>query len=287
MDGMFPLSVDCMLKATPKMEGGERVIYCEPSNESTDMEGERVLRKALEESREYFLKKGNFDIDHLSITGYARGIANPRAYEIGRPTDVKLDQNRTFVKGVIYQGATQEQANYFWNSITELQPPMPWWPSVGGHVRNAGTILPKDEVAPVRAIKKVYWNNIGFSREPVNTTVPGVTTIPIGLFAKSWIGLGSDLIYKTVEAGYGTDHAALAGGGALRQESLDHRLQSVWSTLLRKVKGGKLKLSNDPQQILDYFMESEGMAADEAEQALRWFAAQRNHSHSHKELSHV
>lgn len=281
------LSVNCMLKATPKMEGGERVIYCEPSNESTDMEGERVLRQALADSKDYFLKKGNFDIDHLSLTGYARGIANPRWYEIGRPTEVKLDGNRTFVKGVIYQGATQEQANYFWNSITELTPPMPWFPSVGGHVRDAGTILPKDEAAPVRAIKKVYWNNIGFSREPVNTTVPGVTTMPIGSFAKSWIGVGSNLIYKTVEAGHGTDHASLSGGGALRQESLDRRLQSVWTDLLHKVKAGTMHISKDPQQLLDYFIESEGMDPDEAMQALRWFAAQRNHSHPHKELSHV
>lgn len=283
----MPLTVETLLKATPKVEGGQRLIYCEPSNETTDMEGERVLRKALEESREYFLAKGNFDIDHLSLTGYARGIANPRAYEIGRPVEVKLD-SRIFVKGYIYSGDGHEHANFFWQSLTDYVPPMPWFPSVGGHVRDAGTILPKDEQVPVKAIKQVYWNNIGFSREPVNLTVPGVSVMPIGAFAKSWIGDGSALIYKTVEAGYGTDHAALEGGGAMRHESLDTKLHSVWSRLFTKVKAGELAITKDPQSLLTYLMDAEGMDHDEAVQALRYYAARRRSSHPpSKEFAHV
>lgn len=38
----------CFLKATPKLEGGQRVLYCEPSNEATDMEGERVIDRFRE-----------------------------------------------------------------------------------------------------------------------------------------------------------------------------------------------------------------------------------------------
>ncbi len=286
MENFSPLTVECLLKATPRVEGGQRVIYCEPSNEATDMEGERVLRQALADSRSYFLKKGNFDIDHLSLVGYAKGIANPRFYEIGRPTEVKLDEGRTFVKGVIYEGEIHEQANYFWKSLTESLPPMPWFPSVGGHVRDAGTILPKGESAPVRAIKKVYWNNIGFSREPVNTTVPGVTTMPLGAFAKSWIGVGSDLVFKTIAAGYGTDHATLTGGGALRQESLHGVFHTVWNRVLKKIQAGGLSLSGDPHEVRHYLIESEGLKPDEATDALRWFADQRRNFQS-KELTHV
>lgn len=283
--------IPCLLKATPKMEQGERFIYCEPSQETTDMEGERVLRKALADSQDYFLQKGNLDIDHLTLVGYQKGMVNPRIYEIGRPVEVKID-DRVFVKGRIYQGPDQvnEQANFFWTTITETQPPMPWFPSVGGHVRHATAIVPQGESAPVKSIEKVYWNNIGFSREPVNLTVPGVSLIPIGTFAKSWIGPGSSLIYKTVEAGYGTDHATLTGGAAIRQESLDPQLYSVWNRLFTKMKAGELTLGPDPQQhVLDYFQHTEGLTAEEAQQALQWYADQRRHRHVHstKEIAHV
>ena len=101
-------------KAVPKMEDGTRWIYCEASNEATDMEGERILRNALFDSKDYFLSKGNFDIDHLSLIGLQRGIPNPRQYEIGRPTEVKDYDGRPFVKEWIYQGAEHEHANFFW-----------------------------------------------------------------------------------------------------------------------------------------------------------------------------
>ena len=162
---------------------------------------------------------------------------------------------------------------------------MAWYPSVGGHVRHASTIIPKGESTPVKAIQKVYWNNIGFSREPVNLTVPGVSTMPMGSFAKAWIGPGSDLVYKTVEAGYGTDHAALSGGGAIRRESLDHQLYALWNDLFKKVKARQITIGSDPRTILEYF-QSEGLSLEEAKQALRWFADQRRHV-QHKEMAHV
>ena len=265
------------LKATPKVEGGQRVIYCEPSNEGTDLDGERVLRAALKESADYFLSKGNFDIEHLTIIGYARKLDNPRRFEIGRPTEVRFDGGRTFVKGFIYQGTGEmaEEANKFWSSLTDLQPPMPWYPSVGGHVRDRGVILPKGESAPVRAIKRVYWNNIGFSREPVNPTVPGVTTVPLDVFAKSWIGPGSTLEYETVEkaitAGYGTDTSALTGGGALRRESLpgSPRSNALHVSLLKGLREGKLKLPLSMPALTQYLTETEGVSEDEAAEAVR------------------
>jgi len=270
------------LKATPKVEAGQRVIFCEPSNEGTDLDGERVLREALKESADYFLAKGNFDIDHLTIIGYARKLDNPRRYEIGRPTDVRFERGRTFVKGFIYQGSGDmaEEANKFWSSLTEVHPPMPWYPSVGGHVRDRGVILPKGESAPVRAIKKVYWNNIGFSREPVNPTVPGVTTMPLDVFAKSWIGPGSTLEYETIEksvtAGYGTDHAALAGGGALRQESLHGSTKKLITGLLKGLQAGKVA-KPDLATMTKYLTETEGVSEDEAAAAVRHLLSTISH----------
>jgi len=288
----FPLA----LKAVPKLEAGQRIIYCEPSNEGTDLEGERVLREALRDSRDYFLAKGNFDIDHLTIRGYQMPhIDNPRLWEIGRPTEVRFDDRRTFVKGFIYQGTgpMAQKANEFWSSLTELEPPMVWYPSVGGHIREAGTILPKGEAVPVRAIRKVFWNNVGFSREPVNPTVPGVSLMPLGEFAKCWIGAGSRLDYtpvaKAIDAGYGTDVASLTGGGALRRESLhgDPRYRAAVVRLEGAMRTGDLAPRGDKLTVcdlVDYLMD-QGLVQDEALTIVRQFLSDL--STQRKEHAHV
>lgn len=278
-------SIPLTLKAVPKVEGGQRIIYIEPSNESTDLEGERVLREALKESKDYFLAKGNFDLEHVTLRGATREIPNPRLHEIGRPTDVRFDQNRTFVKGYIYSGIGEiaRRANEFWATMTELDPPMPWFPSVGGHVREAGTIMVKGTKDVVKAIKKVYWNNIGFSREPVNPTVPTISVMPIGAFAKSWVGIGSHLQYthveKAITAGYGTDVADLHGGGALREQSLDHHVfayQPV-TRLIQDMELGKVKKAGDklvPADLLTHLIEM-GIDQNDANSILRRFLYER------------
>lgn len=271
------------------------------------MDNERMLRQALMDSAEYFLSKGNLDIEHLTLLGLQKGLQNPRQYEIGRPIDLKFDDGRTFVKGEIYQGVGQEleQANFFWKSITEFVPAMPWFPSVGGHIRDTGMIHPKGSPNPVKAIKKVYWNNIGFAREPVNPTVPGVSVIPMGSFAKCWIGAGSTLEYtpvlKTIQAGYGTSLPDLTGGGAIRRESL-HGIANyapAADRLIAAMKQGRIKSRGSrllPQDLIDHLMSDSDMSHAEAVAAVRQLlshvASQRaartsTRNHSRKEPVHV
>lgn len=286
MDGGHAIiALPLTLKATPRLEGGERWLYCEPSNEATDLDGERMLRAALRESRQYFLDKGNFDLDHITIKGYQPSIPNPRLYEIGRPTDVRFDDERLFVKGYVYRGdgPTAERANEFWDSLTQLAPPMPWYPSVGGYVRDAGTILPTGEAAPVKAIKRVYWNNIGFAREPVNPTVPGASLVPLGVFAKCWIGPGSTLAYtrvaKASEAGYGTELAQLRDGGALRTESLHGAptrpvRQDALVRLLRALQAGEIHPTTrrlHATDLIAHLRERMGLDLDDATATVRQF----------------
>lgn len=129
-------SVETMLKATPSEEGGERYIYFEASNEGVDQQGERVLAKALDESAQHFLKFGNIDIDHYTILGPRMGLANHMSYEVGRPVDVTIRGERTFVKAQLYKGSGDlaRNANMVWESMTQLNPPARWYPSVGGSV---------------------------------------------------------------------------------------------------------------------------------------------------------
>ena len=275
-------SIPLTLKAIPKLEGGQRIVFIEPSNEMTDLEGERVLREALKESKDYFLAKGNFDQDHITIRGYSSEIRNPRLFELGRPTDVRFDLDRTFVKGFIYKGTGEmvQCANEFWSSMTELDPPMKWFPSVGGHVREAGNITVGGTNNVVKAIKKVYWSNIGFSREPVNPTVPNISVLPIGAFAKSWIGIGSHLSYtrvdKALTAGYGSDSAVLTGGAALRRQSLDRTVHAYQpqTQLIHDMEMGNVQIAGDrlvPADLLEHLIEHMGLGRKDAEGVLRRF----------------
>lgn len=215
------LSINTMLKATPMLDGGKRLVYIEASNEATDQQNEVVMQKALADSADWFLKFGNLDIDHFTLIGAKAGIPDYTLYEIGRPSDVRFADNRTFVKGEIYSGSgpAAERANQFWSSLTEINPPARWYPSVGGSVLEKSVEIDPDTKSKRAMVKKVRWSNIGFSKTPVNQSVPTVATVPFGVLAKCWGAGGLDMA-KAIEAGYGTDDAQLSGGGAMRKQSL-------------------------------------------------------------------
>jgi hypothetical protein len=247
------LSVSNFLKAMPFEEGGNRYLYFEASNEARDFQQEQVLAKALKESADYYLRYGNVDIDHVTLTGAKNGVPNYNLFEVGRPVDVRVADPRTFVKAEIYrgEGPVAEKANHLWDSITALSPPARWYPSVAGQILERGG--PKG-TPDHGIIKKVRWLNVGLSRTPVNPVVPTVSTIPIDLFAKCWGAGGLDMT-KALEAGYGTDSASLTGGGALRTESLDRDVQSYWD--FRDRLAGDIRQGACPQT-------AEGMTAHAA-----------------------
>ncbi len=213
------ISFDMMLKATPSSESGKRFIYFEASNEGVDQQGERVLAKALEASADFFLKFGNIDIDHYTIIGPKIGMKNAMNYEIGRPVDVTVDGQRTFVKAELYQGsgALADQANMVWESMTGLNPPARWYPSVGGAVLAKSMQFDPETKEKVAVIDKVRWSNVGMSRTPVNQHLPCASAAPMGTFAKSL----NAFVVKSLEAGYATDSAMMTGGDAMRVQSLD------------------------------------------------------------------
>ena len=268
------LSITQMLKASPVVEGGDRFIYLEASNESLDQQNEIVLAKALEDSAAYFLKFGNLDIDHFTQIGAKAGIPNYELFEIGRPVDVAVRDGATFVKGQIYSGSgpAAERANSFWSSLTELSPPARWYPSVGGAVIAKSVIIDPETKAKRAVINQVRWANIGFSKTPVNANLATVSTLPFGALAKSLCAEGFDFM-KAIEAGYGTDSAALSSGGALRKQSLESNLLSYWdfrdhlAEAIRKkrVSGGK------PAELVNFAHKQFGMPVDVAAASVERF----------------
>lgn len=270
------LSISQMLKATPVVEGGDRFIYLEASNESLDQQGEVVLAKALEDSASYYLRFGNLDIDHYTQIGARQGIPGYELYEIGRPVDVAVRNGQTFVKGQVYSGSgpAAERANAFWSSLTDLSPPARWYPSVGGAVVSKSVRIDPETKGKRAVIERVRWTNIGFSKTPVNPNLTTVSTVPFGALAKSMCAEGWDFA-KAVEAGYGTDSAALAGGGALRMQSLDKSLHSYWDfrdALADAVRRGEAR-ANNVAGLVKYAREHLSLSADKAARFVERFLA--------------
>lgn len=229
------ISLGAMLKATPQGDGGRRFVYFEASKEELDQQNEVVLAKALADSAGFFLRYGNIDIDHYTVIGAKLGIPNYPSYEIGRPVEVGQHGGQTFVKSELFtgDGPMAEKANMVWSSLTELNPPARWYPSVGGQVLSKSIVIDKETHARKTVVGKVRWSNIGISKTPVNQHVGACATVPVGVFAKSMVAgdVGSfDLgaVMKTLTAGYGSDSAGLEGGAALREQSLDRGIASYW-----------------------------------------------------------
>lgn len=225
------LFVSDLLKATPSEEAGRRFVYVEASNEARDFQGEKVLAKALADSSGYYAKYGNLDIDHYSIIGQRMGLPEPHLFEIGRPAEVQSSGARTFVKGEIYRGdgPLAANANRFWDSLTKIDPPKRWYPSVGGSITARATETDPLTKAETAVICGVRWTNIGFSATPVNPAVPTVSTVPFGILAKCWGATGIDLAKALSATPAGPDVATLTGGAALARQSLDGAPQNYFA----------------------------------------------------------
>lgn len=260
------ISVGGLLKASPAEEGGERLLYIEASNEDVDHQNEVVLQKALAESADYYLRHGNVDLSHYTLIGPKAGIANFLEYEIGKPVEVRVDGKRTFVKAQLYRGESPmaRNANMVWDSLTKQSPPSRWYPSVGGAVLAKSVKIDPATKSKVAVVEKVRWNNLALDRCPVNKTVPEVSTVPVGVFTKS---LGGFVVSKALEAGYGTDSAALTDGAALRRQSLHGAplnyfdFRNRLADALRRGKAGK---NPGARVLVDYAAGQFGLPLHEA-----------------------
>ena len=277
------LSIESMFKALPAEEAGRRFIYFQASSEQVDQQGETVLAKALEESASHYLKFGNIDIDHYTMIGKPNpargypGIPNPEQYEIGRPVQVRIDGKDTFVKAELYQGDGElaQNANMVWESLTALNPPARWYPSVGGAVMAKSTRIGKDGTK-VAVVEKVRWTNVALSRTPVNQHIPNATTVPFGALAKCW-GAGGLEMSKALTAGYATDAAGMTGGQALAMQSLDGAKKrrprnyfDLRENMAAAVKGGAISPVN-AQSLVDWCVQEQGMSHDEAAEYVERF----------------
>ncbi len=268
------LQIESMFKAIPAEEGRERFIYFEASNEKLDQQNERVMAKALEDSAAHYLKFGNVDLDHYSLLGKPNpakgwvGLPNHELYEIGRPVDVRIEGKRTFVKSHLFQGASDlaTNANMVWDSMTKIDPPKQWYPSVGGSVLAKSIQIDPETKNKIGVVEKVRWTNVALSRTPVNQNLPNAMTVPFGALAKCWGAQGLDFA-KALEAGYGTNVANLTGGAALGMQSLDRKPANYFDfrdRLAGDLRGKSLGKNPGARDIVKHCAQNFGLSLDEA-----------------------
>jgi hypothetical protein len=155
---------------TAKQDGNKRLLFIEPSADVVDHQGEVVDPAGLWNDRDYYLEKGNIDYWHLSWMQPRDGVRDPDFYDIGRPLEVRGNEKEFIVIAEIARGS--EMADKVWRRMTEREPPIRYYPSVGAKRR--GT---KSEVRGgqhVQVTTKVLWTNIALCKEPVNPAVPPV-----------------------------------------------------------------------------------------------------------------
>lgn len=233
-----------MAKATDV--DGRRIVYFEASRDGVvDREGDIVAADALWASRKVFLEQGNLDLNHWSWLGNPIGTGARPEYVIGLPLEVKRQGRSIYVKGEIFSnrtppppGSAGDWANWFWHSITQMDPPQRWYPSVFGSIKAVehDTVRGKR----VRRITAVEWFSVGFAQRAQHPELPPVSTEPMGPLAKAvqvrpdeGARAGVEVMdlstfAKALTVGVPvTDSAAKEGVQAMTPESLDRRVKKI------------------------------------------------------------
>ena len=190
-----------------------------------------------------------------------------------------VDGKRSFVKAQLYQGDTPvaRHANTVWDSLTKLNPPGRWYPSVGGAVLEKAYEVDPDTQGRIGVIKRVRWTNVALSRTPVNQALPTAATLPFGVFAKCWLPDGGLNLTKA-EGLVAGQHYAIAdqtGGEALPAQSLGRKIQSYWEfrdALSADIRDRKVKADRkNPNALLAHCGQHYGLSPDTAAEHLERF----------------
>ncbi len=277
--------------------GGQRFVYFETSREGViDREGDDILADALWASKDLFLEQGNLDINHWSWLGNPYGTERRPEYEIGIPVDAKRQGKSIFVKGQIYTNATKPTklasfegmgfwADEFWHSITAMNPPKRWYPSVFGNIKSVRVETRRGR--RVRVITGTEWFSVGFATRAQHPELPPVSTEPLGPLRKAVgvdVGLVNlDRVKRGVwEMGLGTFAKALTTGAivldspsktgvqALTRESLERDVRNVTerpdydrlkARVLNRIRKGSLSPKYD---AIRSFLIGLGMSKEQA-----------------------
>lgn len=191
-------------------ENGNFIVEVEASNENLDLQNQRTLQSALEESKEYFLTNGVISDDHQHKTRNPDGtVESHKEKIIGEPISVRKSGKSTFVKLCLYKGveAAKPYINLLKNGSKLVKA------SIGG-------IMPtiRKEKDGTETVTRFMWNDLALTTSPVNWTVGSAR------FAKS---IAMVDFCKSLEAGYGTNASDYTGGRALQKEDIEDETEKL------------------------------------------------------------
>lgn len=191
-------------------ENGNFIVEVEASNENLDLQNQRTLQSALDESKEYFLTNGVISDDHQHKTRNPDGsVESHKDKIIGEPISVRKSGKSTFVKLLLYKGveAAKPYINLLKNGSKLVKA------SIGG-------IMPtiRKEKDGTETVTRFMWNDLALTTSPVNWTVGSAR------FAKS---IGMIDFCKSLEAGSGTDAANFEGGRSLQKEDIEDETEKI------------------------------------------------------------
>ena len=191
-------------------ENGNFIVEVEASNENLDLQNQRTLQSALEESKEYFLTNGVISDDHQHKTRNPDGtVESHKEKIIGEPISVRKSGKSTFVKLCLYKGveAAKPYINLLKNGSKLVKA------SIGG-------IMPtiRKEKDGTETVTRFMWNDLALTTSPVNWTVGSAR------FAKS---ISMIDFCKSLEAGSGTDASLFEDGRSLQKEDIEKETEKI------------------------------------------------------------
>ena len=200
-------------------ENGNFIVEVEASNENLDLQNQRTLQSALDESKEYFLTNGVISDDHQHKTRNPDGsIESHKDKIIGEPISVRKSGKSTFVKLCLYKGveAAKPYINLLKNGSKLVKA------SIGG-------IMPtiRKEKDGTETVTRFMWNDLALTTSPVNWTVGSAR------FAKS---IGMVDFCKSLEAGSGFNAPDFEDCRSLQKEDIEDE-----TVKLLEINDGEMK----------------------------------------------
>ena len=229
----------CKSVSGTENEDGNYVFEVEASNENLDLQNQKTLQSALENSSAYFKSNGVISDDHMHKTRNPDGTVEMHKDKIiGEPLDVWFDKDtkKTYVKGILYSGikAAKPYIDLLKNNSHLVKA------SIGG-------IMPKIKHNPdgTETVTSFMWNDLALTCSPVNWTVGSAK------FAKS-IAMAD--FCKSLEAGAGTNAAEMTGGRSLQTEEVENKTKELLDITDGNIKGDDksddLEKSDDDKSII-------------------------------------
>lgn len=201
--GEFYLEASICKSGCKTDDAGNCLFEVEASNENLDFQNQKVLQRALMDSKDNFLRYGVISNDHLH---HKEGVGGEKItcpdQIIGEPVDVRCDGGKTIVTAKLYRSnpIARTFIRLLKDGSTRIRA------SIGGIFPKVRRLMDGTE-----AVTSLVWNDLALTATPVNNTV-GCAHLVKSYSAPEFV--------KALCAGHQTDAAAKEGGAALIEEDV-------------------------------------------------------------------